>query len=1560
MFTFPSTFDRLIEAAAMSLLLCALGSAAVLLCRQPVRRMRIIVLTLGACMLAPAVSFVPGLPHWSLPPVIAADQVIAADRGPKLENAGLQIEETSAPGGIEPQSVGHELESPAPAADPIPDREPMLAAHSAASTLDRSVLIDLPTSSIGSATAATGSASKFLPDRRHSIVAAYLAGLLGLAAWWLVGLTGLCRVLRAARAAPKWCNALLAEVAGPAGARVQLLVSPRAVQPFTFAWRRPVIVLPMAMVGGYDNRGSTTPHRIEDTSQPSTVVALRCCLAHEWSHVFRGDVWTWSFAGVVRLVYYYQPLCWWLRRQLRLSQDYLADAAAARQSSPIEYAEFLATRALGQPLALGLGIAAGKSDLYRRVAMLLKDNRPLESRCPAGWTASVGAFSVALVLATATFGGRATTQGAAVADGVAEPAPLVLDSSPATKVDNTVDSQPTATDAAAAAAVDPATRERDEFVAALLKRAKPPQYFLRRSTMVVRVGDDSRSEELHGEEVVAGDSWRVVTTERSSTTVSDHTELFHAGRAWKFVERRHKDGTIDRTLYLISTRPSHATKSAELSNSVVSPLVPPAAWEFVEQQARQARLGEVVTVNDIESRVVEWRVFGKKNIGRVFSFDERGMFNETGTLRLYVAPGLNHGITRVEHVDRQGIVQVQLDLTRFEELSPGLVAPREYRGRIGEMTIFGTVDLLEQIDPATAASRFAIEIPAGTQIRDERPRPGDERNERGLVKNYDKEKYPNRQFITAVDYPDGLPDELVKKLDRELSPPEEQLRDHTSQVKPSAEEGANIAPHDSSKQKLIDGLRARAEAIKSGQFTYTVQINLLSTRASDKERSVRFVLSGERWAEFEEETPDTAVLRALNDGKHCYQFTGWHASENKPPKRRMIVNHPRRIAQTALWSSSLIEFRVESFRKHVAEARLVGTETTNGVETQVFEWPATAMENRSATSPRSDLAKGPGIQRVYIAPQLGFAVVKIKHLDKFGLAESVTDFSEFQEVAPGIFFPFREQYQDRTVTRRIHTLRVTDINQPIPEQLFVLRIPTGTQIEDVRPHRHDKANGNGPPIFDSKEYPLRNFTTWAEDLDGLPPAVLAEMDRDLLSPEEWERTKAAAKDTRATARNSTGVDATGGSSSKTPASPAPSSKTVPATATSDTAPAAPLPPAATPAEKTPAEKKTVDNVMFRYAGKRFDEWRDVLLTDLDPSTRIQAFKALQAFGPTAHAQEVAAAVQEALATDQPDLNNTMVQRAAFELLGRLGAPAVPVLQVQLASDSQETRRTAVEALARVAATTDVAVPVLLRAAQDGAGSIRASALAALIMQHPQSAGVLDAWSKALANDDDWSVQEAILQALIKSQGTIGELPAPVLFKTLESNVGKIRTSAAVALAMRGPGSDLVVEKIKVALLESAPEFRSQFVSMLFSQGHSANHKPNAAATVPVLIALLELESTYTPRAGNTDLNAVQALAEMPMDGPARAALPILIKAAEGKLTGKSLDFRTAAITALGKAGPAAKEALPALRQMLDGPPLTRPPASPQDAFRPPADPTPDMVAKWRSNIQLAIRRIEGN
>ena len=99
--------------------------------------------------------------------------------------------------------------------------------------------------------------------------------------------------------------------------------------------------------------------------------------------------WRWNLTALAQHVLFYQPLFWWLRRQIRLSQDYLADARAAEQADSIDYAEFLvglARRQMTAP-ALALSIADHRSHLAKRVHMLLLNRQPLAHRCRLVWTA---------------------------------------------------------------------------------------------------------------------------------------------------------------------------------------------------------------------------------------------------------------------------------------------------------------------------------------------------------------------------------------------------------------------------------------------------------------------------------------------------------------------------------------------------------------------------------------------------------------------------------------------------------------------------------------------------------------------------------------------------------------------------------------------------------------------------------------------------------------------------------------------------------------------------------------------------------------------------------------------------------------------------------------------------------------------------------------------------------------------------------------------------------------------------------------------------------------------
>ncbi len=314
----------------------AVGCAAMRLCREPVRRLRLAELTLLGCLLAPGMYLVPGLPHFSLGWLGDA----AAPPVPPVEEPAALARESSAP--VE-AAVVHPVNH-AGTLSPEASRE---------SSTDFSA----PTY------------AAFPVPTPQLLVTAYLALAGCLAAWRLVGAVRLWQLSRTTYPASEAVAAVFEQVAGPVGLRVRLVASDRIDLPITFGWLRPVIVLPGSLC-----RAANDP-------------ALRDRLAHEWSHVERRDIVSWHLAGVVQVLFFYHPLFWWLRRQLRLCQDYLADARAAEEAeAPEDYAEYLvglARRRIGSSVPFALGVGDRRSNLYRRVLMLINTRQPLELPLPA-------------------------------------------------------------------------------------------------------------------------------------------------------------------------------------------------------------------------------------------------------------------------------------------------------------------------------------------------------------------------------------------------------------------------------------------------------------------------------------------------------------------------------------------------------------------------------------------------------------------------------------------------------------------------------------------------------------------------------------------------------------------------------------------------------------------------------------------------------------------------------------------------------------------------------------------------------------------------------------------------------------------------------------------------------------------------------------------------------------------------------------------------------------------------------------------------------------------------
>jgi beta-lactamase regulating signal transducer with metallopeptidase domain len=225
-------------------------------------------------------------------------------------------------------------------------------------------------------------AARSAPSLSQVLLAAYGVGVAVLLARLLVGYVALYRLLRRAVPAPAAAVRLLQELRPRC--RVRLLVSRRARVPFSCGLVRPAIVVPAFLCAG----------------GPSP--ALRWVLAHEAAHLERRDAWAGLLLGLGQALYFFLPWFWWLRRQVRLCQEYLADAAAARAGTAVDYAQFLVgwIEAPAPPLGC-TGVSGSSSDLYRRITMLLHSSGPLEGRCPRPWSlaAAVGLLALAVLLA---------------------------------------------------------------------------------------------------------------------------------------------------------------------------------------------------------------------------------------------------------------------------------------------------------------------------------------------------------------------------------------------------------------------------------------------------------------------------------------------------------------------------------------------------------------------------------------------------------------------------------------------------------------------------------------------------------------------------------------------------------------------------------------------------------------------------------------------------------------------------------------------------------------------------------------------------------------------------------------------------------------------------------------------------------------------------------------------------------------------------------------------------------------------------------------------------------
>jgi HEAT repeat protein/protein involved in polysaccharide export with SLBB domain/beta-lactamase regulating signal transducer with metallopeptidase domain len=281
---------------------------------------------------------------------------------------------------------------------------------------------------------------------------------------------------------------------------------------------------------------------------------------------------------------------------------------------------------------------------------------------------------------------------------------------------------------------------------------------------------------------------------------------------------------------------------------------------------------------------------------------------------------------------------------------------------------------------------------------------------------------------------------------------------------------------------------------------------------------------------------------------------------------------------------------------------------------------------------------------------------------------------------------------------------------------------------------------------------------------------------------------------------------------------------------------------------------------LRYGGKSFEQWRTEVLTDLSPKVRVQAIKALGAFGVNGYSGEAMHAILQVIAGYAYDPRgmveeDTSIFNAADEACDKMGEAGVPFLREALRSPNRNVRRFVAHTLSRAGARE--AVPDLLKLVTDKDAVVRVLAIGAVENLDPKAPGAVKPLLGALKDESD-QVRAAAAAAL----RVAGDKAASAaLAEALKDSSREVRVAALGALIQLNGVQASIAPALVPLLADEDRNLRNSASNMLQAMG------PRAREVVPALMAVLQKKDD-TAR-----FLAVQALGAIGPD--AKAAIPLL-------------------------------------------------------------------------------------
>ena len=230
-------------------------------------------------------------------------------------------------------------------------------------------------SAVGAATLLSEPAnveSSIPSDEASGVDFAAIGGIIGTGIW--LGGAGICMlwqlrrivrhqaIVRRGTNAPAMLKSEIGLAARQLGLRPpEALVAPGVISPFMWCLGRLRLIWP------------------ETLSSPEAVRHSRGAIAHELAHVYRGDHWLAWLELLAGIVWWWNPLFWFVRRRLRETAEMACDALAIGTSPDRrgEYAELLLELSAGfksgAPAPV-LAVSAGTpSSFERRLSMILSE-----------------------------------------------------------------------------------------------------------------------------------------------------------------------------------------------------------------------------------------------------------------------------------------------------------------------------------------------------------------------------------------------------------------------------------------------------------------------------------------------------------------------------------------------------------------------------------------------------------------------------------------------------------------------------------------------------------------------------------------------------------------------------------------------------------------------------------------------------------------------------------------------------------------------------------------------------------------------------------------------------------------------------------------------------------------------------------------------------------------------------------------------------------------------------------------------------------------------------------